>query len=151
MTIDNPDRAAREHRLALADGRTLCYGLYGAGDGALVVVLDGPGSRGLGQAMASSAERLGLTLLVPDRPGFGGSTQSSNGSYAATADDLLAAVERAGVQRFGIVAQSGGTPYGLALASAAGNRATGLSFVGALAPLRNRDAVTDVTGPRVHR
>jgi pimeloyl-ACP methyl ester carboxylesterase/ribosomal protein S18 acetylase RimI-like enzyme len=147
MTTDNPQRAAREHRLALSDGRTICYGLYGAADGALVVVLDGPGSRGLGRAMAAPAERLGVTLLVPDRPDFGGSTQSSNGSYAATADDLLAVVERAGFERFGIVAQSGGTPYGLALASAAGDRATGLSFVGALAPLRDRDALSDVARP----
>lgn len=72
---------------------------------------------------------------------------TSKGSYAATADDLIAVVERAGFQRFGIVAQSGGTPYGLALASAAGNRATGIAFVGALGPLRDRDGLADVTGP----
>jgi pimeloyl-ACP methyl ester carboxylesterase len=147
MTTNNPPRAAREHAFAVSDGRTIGYGLYGAGDGALVVVLDGPGSRGLGRAMASSADRLGLTLLVPDRPGFGDSTQTSKGSYAATADDLLAVIERAGFQRFGIVAQSGGTPYGLALASAAANRATGIAFVGALGPLRDRDGLADVTGP----
>ncbi len=131
----------------LSDGRTIGYGLYGADDGPLIVVLDGPGSRGLGRAMAPPAERLGLTLLVPDRPGFGESTQSSDGSYAATAADLLAVVERAGTQRFGIVAQSGGTPYGLALASATGNRVTGIAFVGALAPLRAPGALTDVSGP----
>ncbi len=133
--------------LALPDGRTIGYGLYGAGDGALVVVLDGPGSRGLGRAMASPAERLGLTLLVPDRPGFGSSAPAADGSYAATAGDLLAVVGAAGFERFGIVAQSGGTPYGLALASAAGDRVTGISLVGGLAPLRDRDALAGVSGP----
>lgn len=129
------------------DGRTIGYGHYGADDGPLVVVLDGPGSRGLGRAMASAADRLGVTLLVPDRPGFGTSAETPTGSYLTTASDLLMVVEHAGFERFGIVGQSGGTPYALALASVAGHRVTGIGFVGALAPLQDRDALTDVAGP----
>jgi pimeloyl-ACP methyl ester carboxylesterase len=143
----NHSHSAHEATVTLSGGRTISYGLYGAGDGPLVVVLDGPGSRGLGRAMAASAEALGVTLLVPDRPGFGDSTYNPDGSYATTAHDLLAVIEQVGFQRFGIVAQSGGTPFGLALARAAGNRATGVAFVGALAPLGDRDALTDVSGP----
>jgi pimeloyl-ACP methyl ester carboxylesterase len=77
-----PLPAARADELVLADGRTLGYGLYGAADGPLVVVLDGPGSRGLGRAAAASADRLGITLLVPDRPGFGASTPVRRRSIA---------------------------------------------------------------------
>ena len=66
--------AERLHHLALADGRTMSYGLYGADDGPLVVVLDGPGSRGLARAADGFAKDLGIRLVAPDRPGFFEST-----------------------------------------------------------------------------
>ena len=139
--------ADRTHDFVLADGRTIGYGLYGADDGPLVVVLDGPGSRGLGRAMDPPAAQLGIKLLVPDRPGFGRSTQTPRGSFAELTGDLLALVDCLSFRRFGIVAQSGGTPYALALATGAGDRATGLAFVGGLAPLHDRHTLADVAGP----
>jgi pimeloyl-ACP methyl ester carboxylesterase len=137
----------READLRLSDGRTISYGLYGAADGPLVVVLDGPGSRGLGRALAATANTLGVTLLVPDRPGFGHSTEAAGLSIVDVADDLLALPRSLGVERFGIVAQSGGTPYALALAAAADDSIRGLSFIGAIVPLNEPDALQDVHGP----
>lgn len=96
------------HRFVLSDGRTISYGLYGADAGPLVVVLDGPGSRGLGRAMSPAAARLGIKLLLPDRGGFGHSTPTPGRSFAEVANDLLALVDLLAVRRFGIVAQSGG-------------------------------------------
>jgi pimeloyl-ACP methyl ester carboxylesterase len=137
---------AREDQFLLADGRTLSYGLYGSADGPLVVVLDGPGSRGLGRAAAASAETLGVTLLVPDRPGFGSSTPVTDRSIAQVGEDLLALVRSLGFRRFGILGQSGGTPYALALAAAGQDDVTGVAFVGAISPLGERDALQDVSG-----
>lgn len=137
----------READLRLSDGRTMSYGLYGAADGPLVVVLDGPGSRGLGRALAATADTLGVTLLVPDRPGFGGSTEAPGRSIVDVAADLLGLPRSLGVERFGIVAQSGGTPYALALANAARDSVSGLSLVGAIVPLYEPDALRDVRGP----
>jgi pimeloyl-ACP methyl ester carboxylesterase len=139
--------SGREAECPLPDGRTLSYGLYGSADGPLVVVLDGPGSRGLGLATAAPAEALGVSLLVPDRPGFRGSTPAPRRSIADIGDDLLVLVQSLRVRRFGMVAQSGGTPYALALAAAAGDAVTGLAFVGGISPLGERDALQDVTGP----
>ena len=139
--------AGRDDQARLPDGRTLAYGLYGAADGPLIVVLDGPGSRGLGRAAASRAETLGLTLLVPDRPGFGQSTPAPARSITGVALDLLALVHSLDAPRFGIVAQSGGTPFALALAAAGGDAVTGLAFVGAIVPLGEPDALEDVHGP----
>jgi pimeloyl-ACP methyl ester carboxylesterase len=138
---------ARDGTVALPGGRTVGHGRYGAADGPLVVVLDGPGSRGLGRAAAAAADQLGVTLLVPDRPGFGASTPTPNRSIGEVSDDLLAVVDALGARRFGIVAQSGGTPYALGLAGAAGDRVTGLAFVGAITPLHEREALRDVSGP----
>jgi pimeloyl-ACP methyl ester carboxylesterase len=112
-----------------------------------VVVLDGPGSRGLGRALTAAATSLDLTLLVPDRPGFGNSTAAPGRSIADVGADLLALVQSLEVARFGIVAQSGGTPYALALGAAAKGSVTGLSFVGAIVPLNEPDALRDVRGP----
>jgi pimeloyl-ACP methyl ester carboxylesterase len=147
MSTKVPMPAGREGDHALPDGRTLGYGLYGATDGPLVVVLDGPGSRGLGRVAARPAEELGVTLLVPDRPGFGRSSPVPlRTPIASVAEDLLAVVRSLGVSRFGVLAQSGGTPYGLALAAAGGEDVTGLSFVGAISPLGEPDALQDVSG-----
>jgi pimeloyl-ACP methyl ester carboxylesterase len=137
----------RDGEYTSSEGSTITYGLYGAIQGPFVVVLDGPGSRGLGRAAAASAEALGVTLLVPDRPGFGGSTPASRSSYAVVAEALLALVRSLGFERFGIVAQSGGTPYALALAAASGDSVTGLAFIGGISPIGEPDALRDVHGP----
>ena len=62
---------------------------------------------------------LGIKLLAPDRPGFGSSSPAGGRSIAAISGDLLALVDHLGFRRFGLVAQSGGTPYALAVAAAA--------------------------------
>lgn len=63
------------------------------------------------------------------------------------AKDLLAVVRSLGFRRFGILAQSGGTPYALALAAAALDDVIGLAFVGAISPLGEPDALQDISGP----
>jgi pimeloyl-ACP methyl ester carboxylesterase len=147
MNTDTAVLDDRTHEFRLADRRTLSYALYGVRDGPLVVVLDGPGSRGLARAMGPSAVHLGIKLLVPDRPGFGRSTPTPRRSFGGVSEDLLALVDHLGFRRFGVLAQSGGTPYALALAAAAGDRATGLAFVGGMAPLTERHALRDVRRP----
>jgi pimeloyl-ACP methyl ester carboxylesterase len=146
-TVDTAAFGDQTHEWGLADGRALGYGLYGASDGPLVVVLDGPGSRGLARAMSSPAARLGIKLLAPDRPGFGCSSPAGERSIAVVCRDLLALVDHLGFRRFGLVAQSGGTPYALAVAAAAGERVTGLAFIGGLAPLDEPHALRGVARP----
>ena len=137
---------SRDGTCDLPDGRTLSYGLYGATDGPVVVVVDGPGSRGLGRAAAAAADALGIVLLVPDRPGFADSTPTPGRSIRAVGEDLLDLVRALEFRRFGILAQSGGTPYGLALAGAGKDDVTGLAFIGGISPLGERDALQDVSG-----
>jgi pimeloyl-ACP methyl ester carboxylesterase len=133
--------------LPLPDGRTLSYLELGAPVGPAVLVLDGPGSRGLARAAAPPARDLGVRLIAPDRPGLHGSTAVPDKSFAGVAADLLALADGLGLERFGLLAQSGGTPYALALAALAGDRVTGLSFCGAISPLGEPDAMQDVGGP----
>lgn len=107
----------------------------GDGDGPLVVVLDGPGSRGLAQAAAPIAADLGIRLVAPDRPGFGDSTPAPQHGIADWPADHAALLDALGVERAGVLAQSGGTPFALAAAAALPERVAALALIGALAPL----------------
>ncbi len=150
--LARPQFNATEHEatLGLADGRRLSYAMFGASAGPLVVVLDGPGSRGLARAAAPAAEQLGLRLVAPDRPGFAGSTQVDGDRIAAWPRDHAALLDALGARRAGIVAQSGGTPYALAAAARLGPRTTGLALVAPMGPLDER-AMRSSAGTQVRR
>jgi pimeloyl-ACP methyl ester carboxylesterase len=139
-----PERSAE---LRLPDGRALSYAVLGDPDAAAtVVVLDGPGSRGLARAASPDARRQGVRLIAPDRPGFLGSTPRPGRTFADVADDLVALADHLGAARFGLISQSGGTPYALALAGRAADRVTALAFVGGITPLGEPGALEDVRG-----
>ena len=129
--------------ITLADGRSLSYLLAGADDGPVVTVLDGPCSRGVGRALAPTARELGIRLLIPDRPGAHGSTAKPGRTIADWPADQLALLDALGIERTGLVTQSGGTAYGIGVAAAAPARMTGLALLGALGPLTDRAARRD--------
>lgn len=134
-------------RRNLPDGRTLASTTLGADEGPAVVVLDGPGSRGLARAMAPAAAALGLRLIAPDRPGFGDSTAKPGRVIADWPADHAALLDALGLERAGVVAQSGGTPYALAAAAALPDRVSAVALLGAVAPLHERGALAGVAGP----
>lgn len=146
----------RDATLRLPAGRTLTYATLGAEEGAaedrrdaggpgstardrngrpVVVVLDGPGSRGLARAAAPAATALGIRLVAPDRPGAGGSTAAPDRRLTDWPDDHAALLDALGVERAGVLAQSGGTPFALAVGAALASRTSGIAFLGAVAPL----------------
>src|ERR1700729_834017 len=124
--------------ITLPDGRTLSYLLAGADSGPVVTVVDGPCSRGLGRALAATARGLGIRLVIPDRPGCHGSTPKPGRTVADWPADHLALMDALDVDRFGIVTQSGGTPYGISVAGAVPERVTAHSLLGAIAPLAEK-------------
>lgn len=136
-TDSDSDSVEREALLALPDGRSLSYATYGAAadDGPLVVVLDGPGSRGLARAAGPVAATLGVRLAAPDRAGFGTTTSGPGRGIADWPADQAALLDALGAERAGVLAQSGGTPYALAAAGALSDRTVAVALIGALAPL----------------
>jgi pimeloyl-ACP methyl ester carboxylesterase len=132
--LSRPAEASGE--LSLPDGRRLSWIEFGDPADPTVVVLDGPGSRGLARAAAPAALELGLRLVAPDRPGFGRTTQAGR-PIAAWPEDHAALLDHLDVDRAGLFAQSGGTPYALAVATALPGRTIGLALAGAVAPLED--------------
>ena len=130
-------------QITLPDGRTLSYVQAGADAGPVVTVLDGPCSRGLGWALAPTARELGIRLLIPDRPGIHGSTAQPGRTIADWATDQLALLDALDIERTGLVTQSGGTGYGVAVAASAPQRLTGFALLGGLAPLTSKEARKD--------
>ena len=133
----------QEQELDRGGGRRLSYVTFGAADGPVVVVLDGPGSRGLIRAAADAAAEHGIRLVAADRPGFFGSTPVPGRAITDWVADHAALLEALGVERAGILAQSGGTPYALAVAAALPERTTALAFTGPLAPLDEPGALAE--------
>jgi pimeloyl-ACP methyl ester carboxylesterase len=130
--------AEHDDSLKLRSGRNLGYALYGARYGPAVFVLDGPGSRGLARAAAKTAGDLGLRLIAPDRPGFGGSTPDPERSFLSWPSDLVELADELDLERVGVLAQSGGCPYALACAYRVPGRIARVAVIGGMAPLTDR-------------
>jgi len=138
--IDSPER---DHELALPGGRRLSYAMLGAPAGPLVVVLDGPGSRGLARAAAPVAASLGIRLVAPDRPGFFASTPVPGRRIADWPADHAALLDALEPDRAGILAQSGGTPFALAMSIAMPERVTALALTAPVAPLGDPESLAE--------
>jgi pimeloyl-ACP methyl ester carboxylesterase len=77
--------------LTRADGTVLRYCLYGPRDGYPVISHSGsPSSRWKRPVLIEAMRRSNLSLLVYDRPGYGGSTRRAGRTVADAVDDVQA-------------------------------------------------------------
>src|SRR5439155_4040978 len=82
----------------------------------------------------SAVDGVGVRLLVPDRPGYGGSSRLPGRSVADVAVDMAVLVDRLGWERFAVWGGSGGAPHALGCAAHLGDRVTRCASVVGLAP-----------------
>jgi pimeloyl-ACP methyl ester carboxylesterase len=138
--------------MALGGGRTLALDDVGDPAGAPVLYLHGtPDSRLARHPDDDLAAAAGVRLLAVDRPGYGGSSPATSAWSpdwpAAWASDVAEALDQLGVESCAVLAWSGGTLAGVALAAlgsgAAGGplagRVAALGVVGGLAPRQAYD------------
>jgi pimeloyl-ACP methyl ester carboxylesterase len=127
------DRNSRT--LHLPDGRKVGLAEYGAEDGRPVLALHGaPACRLMFAIADEEARRAGLRLIAPDRPGYGLTPPDEKPTLASRTDWLAAIVDVLGLDRFAILAVSGGGPYATALASRLQTRITALALVSPMGP-----------------
>lgn len=115
----------------------------GPADGSALVFFGGlatsAGACLLTEFARTTRERLGLRLICVERNGFGETPFDPNRGVSDVVSDVLAVLGLLGVERFGIVAISGGGPFAAALAAAAAPRVVSLHLAavaaGADAPL----------------
>jgi pimeloyl-ACP methyl ester carboxylesterase len=136
----------RESSLRLANGRTLAYAEHGDAGGAPVLFFHGlPGSRLTRHPNESVASRTGVRLFTFDRPGYGHSTAQPGRRIVDWAGDVEELAADAGLERFAVVAWSGGAPYALAVARALRNRVERVVLVAPIAPLAGTSAARDLS------
>ena len=132
--VPRVEKPRAEGRFYLPNGRRLGYAEFGDPSGAVVLWCHGtPGARRQFPLVGRrAAEKLGLRVVVVERPGSG---LSDPHPYAAVADwaaDMADVADALGAKRLGVVGLSGGGPYALAC--------------GAVPPLDARVAAVAVLG-----
>ncbi|MFN8017982.1 MAG: alpha/beta hydrolase [Acidimicrobiales bacterium] len=123
------------HAMTLADGRALAWLEVGDPDGTPVVSCHGGLSSRLDVAPAhEAAERAGVRLISPDRPGIGFSDRKPDRTLLDWPDDVRELVDHLGVDRFGVLGWSLGGAYAAATAFALAERTTTLGLVASVIP-----------------
>jgi pimeloyl-ACP methyl ester carboxylesterase len=120
----------------LAGGRRLALGDVGPLDGRPVFYLHGAIGAPLQCRgdLALAIETLGIRLLMPQRPGFGGSDPQPRRTLLDFACDLEQVADHLGLDRFSVVGVSAGGPYALATGHRLGDRVR-VAAVSSLSPL----------------
>jgi pimeloyl-ACP methyl ester carboxylesterase len=109
---------------------------YGDPDGAPVLALHGaPASRLMFAIADEPARAAGLRIIAPDRPGYGLTPMDALPALASRTAGLESLADVLGLERFAVLAISGGAPYGVALASRLGARITALALVSPMGPV----------------
>jgi pimeloyl-ACP methyl ester carboxylesterase len=129
-----------EGRLTLRDGRTLAWREYGPPDGTPMLRFQGtPGSRYSRYPHEESYDRLGVRVLVFDRPGYGASTRLPGRGVAVVADDAAELLDHLGLETVHASGGSGGGPHVLAFSGRHPERVRAATVVVGAAPLEEED------------
>jgi pimeloyl-ACP methyl ester carboxylesterase len=113
------------HELTVSSGRVVRYCCYGSQAGLPVVSLAGtPGTRWERPGVVSAMGQQGLRVVVPDRPGYGGSDRQPGRTVADVAADVATVARAQGWAQFAVTGFSGGGPHALACAALLPGRVT---------------------------
>ena len=118
-------------RLTLRDGRTLAWREYGPTDGRPLLRFQGtPGSRYSRHPHEDAYDRLGVRIIVFDRPGYGASTRLPGRGVSVVADDAAELLAHLGLDVVHVIGGSGGGPHVLAFAAHHPERVRAATVVG---------------------
>jgi pimeloyl-ACP methyl ester carboxylesterase len=121
--------------IELDDGRTLEAVVQGADDGALLIFHHGsPGSAQTFAPFDRVAAERGITLALPSRAGFGGSSRQEGRTVASAATDAATLADHLGHDRFLAAGWSGGGPHALACAALLPDRVLAAATIAGVAP-----------------
>jgi pimeloyl-ACP methyl ester carboxylesterase len=130
-----PGPRPQDHLLRLPDGRRLGWSESGDPSGTPVLFFHGFGTTRVVCPPDEPALERHIRLIALDRPGIGLSEPQPGRSLLDWPRDVAELADHLGLERFSIVAWSGGGPYGLACAHALGPRVRAIAAVSPAAPL----------------
>ncbi len=142
--VPRVEKPRAEGRFHLANGRRLGYAEYGDPSGAVVLWFHGtPGGRRQFPLLGRrAAEKLGLRVVLVERPGSGLSDPHVYEAVADWATDVALVADALGAERLAIVGLSGGGPYALACAAVPplAGRVAAVGVLGGVVPSVGPDA-----------
>jgi pimeloyl-ACP methyl ester carboxylesterase len=130
--------------LKLANGATVAISEYGDPRGRPVFFCHGwPSSRTMAELAHEAAADLGARIISPDRPGIRGSQFQPNRRLTDWPAFLNEIADHFGIERFRILAISGGAPYAYASGAITPERVEKIAVVSGAPPL---DKLNDLYG-----
>ena len=146
VRVPRVDKPRAEGRFFLPDGRRLGYAEFGDPSGAVVLWFHGtPGARRQFPLLGRrTAIKLGLRVVVVERPGSGLSDPHAYAAMADWATDMAAVADALGAERLGVVGLSGGGPYALACGAVPplAARVAAVAVLGGMVPSVGPEAIT---------
>jgi pimeloyl-ACP methyl ester carboxylesterase len=131
-----------DNQIKLRGGRRLGYAEFGDPRGKPVLFFHGyPGSRWDGAETGHAAERVGVRLIAPDRPGMGLSDYQPKRRLMDWPTDVLELANALGLDDFAVIGYSGGGPYALACAFQLGTRLSAVGVIAGVGPLTEPGAL----------
>jgi pimeloyl-ACP methyl ester carboxylesterase len=130
--------ARTDNRITLRDGRSLSYAEYGDSQGKPVLHFHGTPScrlEGDRPAIDEIAARLGVRLIVPDRPGCGLSDFKPKRTLLDWPDDVVELADALHLDRFAVMGMSGGGPHVAACAYKIPQRLSAVGIVSGASPV----------------
>lgn len=128
-----------ERKIKLKNNRILSFAQYGNERGRPVVVFHGnPGSRLIFNTNETLLNDADIRLIVPDRPGYGGSEYYHIRCLMDYPDDIGQLLGSLGIERYACLGVSAGGPYALAVGSLFPERVEKITVVSGISPV-NRD------------
>jgi pimeloyl-ACP methyl ester carboxylesterase len=112
------DRPLNDSVLRLSDGRVVAYTEWGEPAGSPVLYVHGTPHSRIWCPDAAVTREAGVRLVIPDRPGFGGSDPQLGHTLVGWAADVEELAEALGLDQFAVVGWSAGGVYAAACAAA---------------------------------
>src|SRR5262249_13857196 len=125
----------------LNDGMQVGFAEYGTMEGIPVIALHGmPNTHYMWKSVDKAAGDCGIRIIAPDRAGYGLSRDQHAPTLLGSTTTIVGLADKLGLDRFVILAASGGGPYGYACAYQLSQRLLLTVIISSIAPLTQLNA-----------
>ena len=127
---------SREDFVQLKNGAIIAFEQYGDASGVPVIFCHGwPSSRTMARLTDEAARGLGVRIISPDRPGISGSSLQPNRKLSDWPQVVERLANHLGIEKFRMLAISGGAPYAYATARAMPERVRAIAIISGAVPI----------------